>query len=51
MQQEDDLRGLVKVMDFMWALSILFVVINTMISSTDKTEVWETGVKYNLSGF
>ena len=28
MQQEDDLRGLAKVMDFMRALSILFVVIN-----------------------
>ncbi|KAA6318893.1 hypothetical protein EZS27_031150 [termite gut metagenome] len=27
MQQEDDLRGLAKVMDFMRALSILFVVI------------------------
>ena len=28
MQQEDDLRGLAKVMDFMRALSVLFVVIN-----------------------
>ena len=28
MQQEDDLRGLAKVMDFMRALSIIFVVIN-----------------------
>ncbi|MFA5433145.1 MAG: YWFCY domain-containing protein, partial [Candidatus Paceibacterota bacterium] len=28
MQQEDDLRGLAKVMDFMRALSTLFVVIN-----------------------
>ena len=28
MQQEDDLRGLAKTMDFMRALSILFVVIN-----------------------
>ena len=28
MQQEDDLRGLAKVMDFMRAISILFVVIN-----------------------
>jgi len=28
MQDEDDLRGLTKVMDFMHALSILFVVIN-----------------------
>ncbi|MCR2031596.1 conjugal transfer protein MobC [Alistipes timonensis] len=28
MQQEDDLRGLAKVMDFMRALSILFVIIN-----------------------
>ena len=29
MQQEDDLRGLAKTMDFMRALSILFVVIST----------------------
>ena len=28
MQQEDDLRGLAKVMDFMRAISIIFVVIN-----------------------
>ena len=28
MQQEDDLRGLAKVMDFMRALSIIFVVLN-----------------------
>ncbi len=28
MQQEDDLRGLAKVMEFMRAISILFVVIN-----------------------
>ena len=28
MQQEDDLRGLAKTMDFMRALSILFVVIS-----------------------
>lgn len=28
MQQDDDLRGLAKVMDFMRALSILFVGIN-----------------------
>ena len=28
MQQEDDLRALAKIMDFMRALSILFVVIN-----------------------
>lgn len=28
MQQEDDLRGLAKVMDFMRALSIVFVVIH-----------------------
>lgn len=28
MSQEDDLRGLAKVMDFMRALSILFVVIH-----------------------
>ena len=28
MQQEDDLRGLAKVMEFMRAISILFVLIN-----------------------
>ena len=28
MQQEDDLRGLAKVMEFMRAISILFVVMN-----------------------
>ena len=28
MQQEDDLRGLAKVMDFMRAISILFVIIH-----------------------
>ena len=28
MQQEDDLRGLARVMDFMRAISILFTVIN-----------------------
>nr|WP_273493662.1 YWFCY domain-containing protein [Butyricimonas sp. An62] len=28
MQNEDDLRGLAKVMEFMRAISILFVVIN-----------------------
>lgn len=28
MSQEDDLRGLARVMDFMRALSILFVIIN-----------------------
>ena len=28
MQQEDDLRGLAKVMEFMRAISIIFVVIN-----------------------
>lgn len=28
MSQEDDLRGLAKVMDFMRALSILFIIIN-----------------------
>lgn len=28
MSQEDDLRGLARVMDFMRALSILFIIIN-----------------------
>ena len=28
MSQEDDLRGLAKVMDFMRALSVLFVIVN-----------------------
>lgn len=31
MSQEDDLRGLARVMDFMRALSILFVIINVSI--------------------
>ena len=28
MQNENDLRGLAKVMDFMWVICILFVAIN-----------------------
>ena len=30
MQQEDDLRGLAKVMEFMRAISIIFIVIHNM---------------------
>ena len=33
MQQEDDLRGLARVMDFMRAVSILFVGINVRMGS------------------
>ena len=33
MQQEDDLRGLARVMDFMRAVSILFVGINVYVVS------------------
>lgn len=33
MSQEDDLRGLAKVMDFMRALSVLFVIVNVYVSS------------------
>lgn len=29
MQQEDDLRGLAKVMEFMRAISIIFIVVHT----------------------
>ena len=37
MSQEDDLRGLAKVMDFMRALSILFVIINIYWSGIENT--------------
>jgi hypothetical protein len=40
MQQEDDLRGLAKVMDFMRALSILFVVINVYWFCYGAIEQW-----------
>ena len=41
MQQEDDLRGLAKVMDFMRALSILFVVIHIYWFCYGQIEEWE----------
>ena len=40
MQQEDDLRGLAKVMDFMRALSILFVVINIYWYCYEQIQAW-----------
>jgi len=44
MQQEDDLRGLAKVMDFMRALSILFVVINIYWYCYGQMVVWGINV-------
>lgn len=44
MQQEDDLRGLAKVMDFMRALSILFVVINIYWYCYGQITVWGINV-------
>ena len=44
MQQEDDLRGLAKVMDFMRALSILFVVINIYWYCYQQIEAWGINV-------
>ena len=40
MQNEDDLRGLAKVMDFMRALSILFVVINIYCFAMEQYMTW-----------
>lgn len=40
MQNEDDLRGLAKVMDFMRALSILFVVINIYWYCYEAVKYW-----------
>lgn len=42
MQQEDDLRGLAKTMDFMRALSILFVVINIYWFCYGQIREWES---------
>jgi hypothetical protein len=44
MQQEDDLRGLAKVMDFMRALSILFVVINIYWFCYDAVKEWGVNI-------
>lgn len=44
MQQEDDLRGLAKVMDFMRALSIIFVVINIYWFCYFALHEWEINV-------
>ncbi len=44
MQQEDDLRGLAKVMDFMRALSILFVVINVYWFCYEQIAEWEINI-------
>ena len=40
MQQEDDLRGLAKVMDFMRALSILFVIIHIYWYCYEQMRIW-----------
>ncbi|WP_042367732.1 conjugal transfer protein MobC [Bacteroides neonati] len=40
MQQEDDLRGLAKIMDFMRAVSILFVVINIYWYCYEAIQLW-----------
>lgn len=50
MQQEDDLRGLAKVMDFMRALSILFVVINIHWFCYQQIVAWgiNVGVTYKI---
>lgn len=44
MQQEDDLRGLAKVMDFMRALSILFVVINIYWFCYEQIAEWRINI-------
>ncbi len=44
MQQEDDLRGLAKVMDFMRALSILFVVINVYWFCYEQIAEWRINI-------
>lgn len=44
MQNEDDLRGLAKVMDFMRALSILFVVINLYWFCYEAVQFWGINV-------
>lgn len=46
MQQEDDLRGLAKVMEFMRAISILFVVIH--IYWFCYQYIWETGINIDV---
>ena len=44
MANEDDLRGLAKVMDFMRALSILFVVINVYWFCYEAIHEWEINI-------
>lgn len=44
MQQEDDLRGLAKTMDFMRALSILFVVINIYWFCYEQIVMWNINI-------
>lgn len=45
MQQEDDLRGLAKVMDFMRAISIVFVVINIYWYCYYAVQEWNLGIE------
>ena len=44
MQQEDDLRGLAKVMEFMRAISILFVMINIYWFCYYALKEWNIGI-------
>ena len=54
MQQEDDLRGLAKIMEFMRAISILFCVINVYDNGIDfdeysfNTKKWQKGIEQPL---
>ena len=45
MQQEDDLRGLAKVMEFMRAISIVFVVINIYWYCYYAVQEWNLGIE------
>ena len=40
MQQEDDLRGLAKVMEFMRAISIVFIVIHVYWFCYNRSWIW-----------
>ena len=49
MQNEDDLRGLAKVMDFMRAISILFVVINIYWFCYQSFREWGINSKHSIN--
>ena len=53
MSQEDDLRGLARVMDFMRALSILFIIINIYWYCYPAIKEWgiDIGVKQDTAQF